>query len=76
MKRPTMVVSEVSRKWQHATVTIPIPPGWELNYEWGRDAPVKDLAIHHNNDGTLCEIVVGLRRPKEDAVPATKGELV
>lgn len=76
MKRPTISIEEPARKWQHAEVTIEIPAGWELNYEWGRYAPVKDLSLITDEHGNISRVVIGLRRSIHDAVPATKGELV
>jgi hypothetical protein len=74
MKRPVITVEEPARKWQHASVKIELPPGWEMNYNWGYRQAQADLHFYHDDKGNLTGIGIGLRRSIFDAVPPTAGK--
>lgn len=68
VNEPKLVIGKPLRKWQHATLTIPVPPGWQQNWEYGRFAPIRDLDVCTDEAGNVTQIVIGLRRSKHNAV--------
>lgn len=68
LKQGELKIEQPARKWQHAEVRVPMPPGWEVNYTWGRYAPNADVWIDNYTDREHPALIVGVRRLKEKAV--------